>query len=104
MIEAYGALDTEMSVIGVPDIYYFPPIYGMLSGGGSLICIPGTSTATILKQGTLVIDLADPKTKTLQWRGVATAKLDPTQKEKSLQIMEKSVAKMFQKYPGHPAE
>ncbi len=103
VIEAYGALDTEMSVIGVPDIYYFPPIYGTQWWGQPYL-IPGTSTATILKQGTLVIDLADPKTKTLQWRGVATAKLDPTQKEKSLQIMEKSVAKMFQKYPGHPAE
>ena len=103
VIEGYGAIDTEMSVIGVPDIYYFPPVYGNPWWGQPYL-IPGTSTATILKKGTLVIDLADPKTKTLQWRGIANANFDPTQKEKSLELMEKIVAKMFRNYPGHPAQ
>ena len=103
VIEAYGSTDTEMSVIGVPDIYYFPPVYGA-PWWGQPYRIPGTSTATILKKGVLVIDLADPKTKTLQWRGIATAKFDSTQKEKSLQLMEKSIAKMFKDYPGRPTQ
>jgi hypothetical protein len=105
VIEAYGSLDTEMNVVGTPDLYYFPPIYGgPWWGQPTVFYVPGTSTATILKQGTLVIDLADPQTKTLQWRGIASAKLDSTQKEKSLQVIEKSVAKMFKDYPGRPAQ
>jgi hypothetical protein len=103
VIEGYGSIDTEMSVIGVPDLYYFPPVYGAPWWGQPYL-IPGTSTATILKKGVLVIDLADPKTKTLQWRGIATAKFDSTQKEKSLQVMEKSIAKMFKDYPGRPTQ
>jgi Domain of unknown function (DUF4136) len=103
VIEAYGSLDTEMSVVGVPDIYYFPPVYGY-QWWGQPVFMPGTSTATLLKKGTLVIDLADPKLKQLQWRGIATADVNPTKKEKALQTMEKSVAKMFKDYPGKPAQ
>jgi hypothetical protein len=104
VIEAYGSLDTEMSVIGVPDIYYFPPVYGYQWWGRPYYYIPGTSTSTILKKGTLVIDLADPKSKQLQWRGIASESVDATQKEKSLKVMEKSVAKMFKDYPGKPTQ
>jgi hypothetical protein len=104
VVSPYGSLDTEMSVVGRPDIYYFPPIYGGAWWGQSYYYVPGTSTATILKKGMLVIDLADPHSKQLQWRGIATANLDATQKEKSLQVIEKAVAKMFKDYPGHPAQ
>jgi hypothetical protein len=47
-----------------------------------------------------VIDIADRKTKQLVWRGIAKAKLDPEQKEKSFEIAEKAVATMFKQYPG----
>lgn len=105
VIEGYGATDTEMRVNVVPDLYYFPPIYGgPWWGQPTYYYVPGTSTATILKKGTLVIDLADPHSKLLQWRGIATAHFDSTQKEKSLQLMEKSIAKMFKDYPGRPAQ
>jgi len=105
LIEAYGALDTQMSVMVKPDLYYFPPLYaGAWWGQPAYYHIPGTSTSSLLKEGTLVIDLADPKTKQLQWRGIATDRVDATRKEKSLQAMEKSVAKMFKKYPGKPAQ
>jgi hypothetical protein len=102
IVNGYGSLDTEMSVIGRPDIYAFVPLYAG-SWWGTPIYLPGTTTANYLKAGSLVIDLADPHTKTLQWRGYATAKLDPTQKEKSLQVIEKGIAKMFKDYPGRPA-
>ena len=102
IIEGYGSLDTDMSVIGRPDIYVFPPVYAG-PWWGTPLHLPATSTATILKKGTLVIDLADPRAKTLQWRGIATANLDSTRKEKSLQVIEKAVAKMFRDYPGRPS-
>jgi Domain of unknown function (DUF4136) len=104
VVNPYGSLDTEMSVVGTPDVYYFPPIYGGPWWGQPYFYSPGTSTATILKKGMLVIDLADPHSKQLQWRGIATAHLDATQKEKSLQVIEKAVAKMFKDYPGRPAQ
>src|SRR6516165_2507134 len=104
LVSPYGSLDTEMNVSWSPDVYYFPPVYGGAWWGQPYFYTPGTSTSTILKKGMLVIDLADPHSKQLQWRGIATAKLDPTQKEKSLQTIEKSVAKMFKEYPGHPAQ
>jgi hypothetical protein len=104
VISPYGSLDSEMNIVGRPDLYYFPPVYGGVWWGQPVFFSPGTSTSTILKKGTIVIDLADPHTKTLQWRGIATADLDPTRKEKSLQVIEKAVAKMFKDYPGHPAQ
>jgi Domain of unknown function (DUF4136) len=104
VISPYGSLDTEMSVVGRPDLYYLPPVYGGVWWGQPVYYMPGTSTSVMLKKGTLVIDLADPHSKQLQWRGIATGKLDSTQKEKSLQAIEKAVAKMFKDYPGHPAQ
>jgi hypothetical protein len=103
VVSPYGSLDTEMSVSVSPDVYYFPPVYGGPWYGQPYFYRPGTSTSTILKKGTLVIDLADPRSKMLQWRGIASAHLDATQKEKSLQVIEKAIAKMFKDYPGHPA-
>jgi hypothetical protein len=104
VVAAYGAIDTELSIAGMPDvIYYFPPVYGN-PWWGSAMYMPGSSTAVYIPKGTLVVDLADPHTKQLRWRGIANAKLDPQQKEKSLQKIEKSVEKMFDKYPGKPAQ
>jgi len=102
VISPYASIDTQMSVTGTPDVYYFPPVYGGPWWGYPLYR-PGTTTATILKQGTLLIDLADPHSKTLQWRGIVSGHFDSTQKEKSLQAIEKSIAKMFKDYPGHPS-
>ena len=48
-------------------------------------------------EGTLVIDLRDPSTRTLAWRGVATEEeRDPTKLAKKLDDM---VRKMLAKYP-----
>lgn len=104
VVAGYGAIDTDLSVAAMPDvIYYFPPIYGY-PWWGSAMYRPGSSTAIYIPKGTLVIDLADPHTHQLRWRGIANAKLDPQQKEKSLQKIEKSVEKMFKEYPGKPAQ
>jgi Domain of unknown function (DUF4136) len=51
-------------------------------------------------EGTLVIDLRDPSTRSLVWRGIATEeKSDPTKIEKKLDDM---VRKSLEKYPPKP--
>ena len=50
--------------------------------------------------GTLVVAMADPETKSVIWRGVASKDLDqsasPEKRDKNLN---KAVAKMLEKYP-----
>jgi len=50
------------------------------------------------KEGTLVVDFADPHTKMIVWRGVAGDTLS-NKSNKNIQKLQKMVAKMFQKYP-----
>lgn len=52
------------------------------------------------EEGTLVVDIADAKTKQLVWRGSATSILDPdaTPEERTERINE-AVAKMFEDFP-----
>ena len=104
VVSAYGALDTDMSIAAMPSvIYYFPPVYGY-PWWGSAMYMPGSSTAIYIPKGTLVLDLADPHAKQLRWRGVAKCELNPQNKEKSLQTIEKSIEKMFKKYPSQIAK
>lgn len=52
---------------------------------------------TEYKEGTLLIDVVDAKTKTLVWRGTATD--DISDRELSSEKIGKAVAKMFAKFP-----
>jgi hypothetical protein len=65
----------------------------------------GESTTTVqdYKEGTLVVDLYDAKTKQLIWRGSAEDTLSDkaATNEKNL---DKGVAKMFKKFPPEPAK
>jgi hypothetical protein len=100
VVAAYGAIDDDISIAGMPDvIYYFPPVYGY-PWWGSAMYMPGSSNAIYVKKGTLVVDLADPHSKLLQWRGIATADVNAQDKERALDTIEKGVAKMFKQYPG----
>lgn len=49
-------------------------------------------------KGTLVVDFADPQTKVITWRGIATETLSD-KSQKNTQKLQKMVSKMFQKYP-----
>jgi Domain of unknown function (DUF4136) len=62
-----------------------------------------TTTEQDYKEGTLLIDMYDAKTKQLIWRGSAEDTLSnkATQNEKNL---DKGVAKMFKKFPPEPAK
>jgi len=70
-------------------------------GGGGF----GESTTTEqdYKEGTLVIDLYDAKTKQLIWRGSAEDTLS-SKAEKNEKNLDKGVAKMFKKFPPDSAK
>lgn len=50
------------------------------------------------QEGTLIIDLMDPKTNNLVWRGWATAALDTITPEKSDEMIRRAVEKIFSKF------
>ncbi len=58
----------------------------------------GSIQQVVERDGTLIVDLADPQTKMIIWRGVATETL-ADKSEKNIQKLQKMVTKMFQKYP-----
>src|ERR1700730_1878367 len=62
-----------------------------------------TTTEQDYKEGTLVVDMYDAKTKQLIWRGSADDTLS-NKAEKNEKNLEKGVAKMFKKFPPEPAK
>src|SRR5215472_112901 len=79
IVSVYGGIGSDLRVTVTPDIYYFPPLYGT-SWWSMPLYRPGTSQAVYVQTGTLVVDLADPHSKALKWRGIAKGTLDPTHK------------------------
>ena len=62
-----------------------------------------TTTTETYKVGTLVVDLFDPKTKTLVWRGSASDTLS-NKSEKNIDNLDKGVEKMFKQFPPDPSK
>jgi hypothetical protein len=62
-----------------------------------------TTTEQDYKEGTLVVDLYDAKTKQLIWRGSAEDALS-NKAEKNEKNLDKGVAKMFKKFPPEAAK
>lgn len=56
------------------------------------------------REGTLVIDLMDPKTNNLVWRGWATVDLALITPEKTQEIITRVVAKIFKTFPASTKE
>jgi len=103
IVTAYGALDTDMSVSFDPGTYVMPGLEGPVWWTTGAVVIPGNSTAVFIKKGTLVVDIADPHTKQLKWRGIAKTNLNPKKQKQALDLIHKSVAKMFRDYPATSA-
>ncbi|MBT1686476.1 DUF4136 domain-containing protein [Dawidia soli] len=51
------------------------------------------------REGTLIIDMMDPQTKSLVWRSWATATLDMISKDKVDDVIARAVGKMFKGFP-----
>ena len=62
-----------------------------------------TTTEQDYKDGTLVVDMYDAKTKQLIWRGSAEDTLS-NKAAKNEKNLDKGVAKMFKKFPPEPAK
>ena len=62
-----------------------------------------TTTEQDYKEGTLVLDLYDAKTKQLIWRGSAEDTLS-SKAEKNEKNLDKGIAKMFKDFPPHSAK
>jgi Domain of unknown function (DUF4136) len=60
-----------------------------------------TTTTETYRVGTLVVDLSDPATKKLVWRGSASDTLSD-KSEKNIDNLDKGVVKMFKKFPPDP--
>lgn len=100
IVIAYGALDTDMSVSFNPSTYVMPGLEGPVWWTTGAVIIPGNSTAVFIKKGTLVVDIADPHSKRLKWRGIGKASFDPKKQKQSLDRLHKLIAKMLQNYPS----
>lgn len=73
---------------------------GWYGGGGSTITSGTTSTIHI---GEVVLDMYDPATKQIVWRGTASKTLDAKAKpEKRQKNLTKGVAKLLKNYPPPP--
>lgn len=62
-----------------------------------------TTTTETYRVGTLVVDLSDPATKKLVWRGSASETLSD-KSEKNIDNLDKGVVKMFKKFPPDPSK
>ncbi len=98
IVTSYGALDTDINVAYRPDIYIMPALNGPVWWSQGM-WVPGSSSAVQITKGTLVVDVADPRSKQLKWRAIATSTLDPQNPKKSLEKINKAVEKMFRQFP-----
>ena len=62
-----------------------------------------TTTTETYRVGTLVVDLSDPATRKLVWRGSASDTLSD-KSEKNIDNLDKGVVKMFKKFPPDPSK
>jgi Domain of unknown function (DUF4136) len=62
-----------------------------------------TTTTETYRVGTLVVDLSDPATKKIVWRGSASDTLSD-KSEKNIDNLDKGVVKMFKKFPPDPSK
>ncbi|MFP6663539.1 MAG: DUF4136 domain-containing protein [Deltaproteobacteria bacterium] len=74
--------------------------YGYGRYGGYGVSIPPSTVVRKYKEGTLIIDLLDPRDKELFWRGHASTKLSkrPTPQDTTTKIRE-TVAEILQHFP-----
>ena len=100
LVNANGALDGKLNVSYDVNIYAMPGLDGPWWDEGDPGAMGHGSGAVLIDQGTLVIDLVERTAKKLRWRGVAQANLDPDQQEKSMEIIEKAIIRMFRQYPS----
>jgi len=96
-----GAIDAALQAKGLQkvDMDANPSLVVAFSAGNKLVySIQGSLKNPIVKEGTLVVQLADPQLKKALWWGIAEDPLtdDP---DKYVGLIQKRISKMFEKYP-----
>ncbi|HKP39133.1 MAG TPA: DUF4136 domain-containing protein [Pyrinomonadaceae bacterium] len=89
------------------DLQIFEPTWGRSVSSATGSGMPGSVHSAAISKGTLIVDIADARTKATVWRGTATQTLkeapsgnfskDAKTAEKSIR---KAVDKMFKKFPA----
>jgi len=65
----------------------------------------GTATSSTINVGTLVVDMYDPPSKQLVWKGEATKTINPSKnQEKAQENLQKGIDKMFKGFPPGAAK
>ena len=74
-----------------------PSLIVAFSGGGKLVYAI-QEHYSVVQQGTLVVELADPQLKKAIWWGIADEALTDNP-DKDVPLIQKKIVKMFEKYP-----
>ena len=96
-----GAIDAALQAKGLQkvDMDANPSLVVAFSAGNKLVySIQGSLKNPIVKEGTLVVQLADPQLKKAVWWGIADDTLTDNP-DKYVALIQKKVSKMFEKYP-----
>ena len=101
VVENRTDIHTYNNYNGMYPGYGYRSGYGYYGRGMGVTYSTGTETqVTHYQQGTLVIDIIDPKTDQLVWRGAADGRLPKgTDREKSNKLVQKYVAKILSNFP-----
>ena len=88
------------------DLHITQPTWGRSVGSSTSSGIPAGVYGAAIAKGTLVVDIADAKTKATVWRGTATQTLNESPSgnsakdaERAGKSIRKAVDKMFKKFP-----
>ena len=73
-------------------------LVGFSVGNKLVYVIQGYAKNPLVKQGSLVVEIADPQLKKVVWWGVAEDTLTDNP-EKDIPMIQKNISKMFKKYP-----
>jgi hypothetical protein len=87
-----NSIKDEKSVAGAG--YGLGPTWGWGNSGANA----AVNNTFIFRVGTLVVEIADTKTRQLIWRGSVSDTIDD-KTNKNINILDKSVAKLFKGYP-----
>ena len=101
IIQIYGSIDQDSTFYSNDPLYMatggIPPFDPSFSGS-LLTGMYGNTTVTIHK-GQLVVDLLDAANKKLVWRAMSQQNLDVHNKNKLIDQVNNTIAKMFKQYP-----
>jgi len=98
-----AAIEEKISTTTMPSYGYTTPYIGPYGNvrydyGGAWST--GTTSVTSYDEGTLILDIADAKTKRLIWRGTVSDATNPSRSpEKKQQVIDAAVAKAFADFP-----